>query len=84
MEFTQRITGHVDGAGFSRLTFRVLADGKPTAIMHWKMTDGRPYYRLTGDEFRCGKDTFDALQTKNAGLRAWLEAHAESHSKAPA
>lgn len=74
-KWTQRMTMHLNGGGFSVLAYDVLADGKRTGITHTIHTNGSPKYLVDSDTFNCPPDTFDALATKRKGLTDWLNAH---------
>lgn len=76
-KFTERLVMHLNGGrNFSVLEYRVLADGKETAIRHVKKTSGSPKYLLTEDVFQCEDHTYDRLKLRGVGLKEWLQAHA--------
>lgn len=63
MKFTQQMTMHLQGEGFSSLQYDVLADGQPTGIVHLIRTSGSPRYETEADEFHFGEETLDRLKT---------------------
>ena len=82
--FTQRLTMHLNGGRHhSRLLYRVVVDGRNTAITRVRTTDGSPRYRITGDAFLCADcgGEFDNLAARNAGLLEWLRTHATPHGR---
>ena len=82
--FTQRLTMHLNGGRhYSRLRYRIAADGRDTAITRIRATDGSPRYRITGDAFLCADcgGEFDNLEPRDAGLLEWLREHAAPHGR---
>jgi hypothetical protein len=76
--FTQSMSMHLNGGEkFSQLNFKIFRDGQPTDIVRITCTSGSPKYLKTVDEFRCGDDTFDVLETRGTGLSEWLDAHSK-------
>jgi len=76
-EWTESMTLHVTGRGFSELGFRVLCDGRDIGITRHKRTNGRPQYRIVLDEFRHKDDSFDNMKARGVGLYAWLDHRAK-------
>jgi len=78
VKLTQELIEHIRGEGFSMLRYRLLADGKPTAVEHQKETTGRPHYKITRYAFvdMSAPDdpgaVFDVMRSRD-GLLEWLE-----------
>jgi hypothetical protein len=80
-KLTKRMKMHLNGSGFSILSYDVLADGKPTGITHHRKTNGRPEYLITEDVWQFKDEVFDAIAAKGLGLIDWIKARvAESAS----
>ena len=70
---TQTMTMHLNGGSkFSRMVFRIDADGVDTGITRIKETSGSPKYLITVDGFYKGDDVFDVLATKGVGMMEWI------------
>jgi hypothetical protein len=69
------------GKKFSELQYNIFADGKPTNLKRVTRTDGSPNYVKTVDVIwdvtkpDDPEAAFSVLETKGAGMQAWLESH---------
>ena len=77
-KLTQTMTMHLNGGRkFSRLVYKILADGKDTGITRMTATNGSPKYLKTADELHKGEEVFDIMAAKGVGMEAWILSHME-------
>ena len=74
---TQQFHSHATGPTWTRLTYRVIADGKPTEILFTKRTNGAPQYRVTEYRLDCGEESIDITPPHPAPgfARQWILDH---------
>src|SRR6266852_1452215 len=78
-KLTQQMMMHLNGGhDYSRMSYRIYADGKETKIIRNTTTDGSPKYIVTDDVLICGDDMFDIEATKGMGMTDWVYAHLET------
>lgn len=72
-ELRQTMTMHLNGGRkFSRLVYKIMADGVDTGITRITETSGSPKYLKTADELHKGDEVFDILATKGIGMVEWI------------